>query len=162
MVLWVNIHVFQIPGKQIVYHTIQDPAEEATPEELTAIDREIEETKSYIASAKSQEKLLKTQLATLNARVSTAELRYQVLGLEKERAGVVARLDPLKASAKQARVVSAEEKAHVEKEWKTWQRNASTRRIMCREMWMRCTEVLPEGVSNKAEFWESLGLEGSL
>ncbi|KAI1993174.1 hypothetical protein LOZ53_002219 [Ophidiomyces ophidiicola] len=152
----------KISGKQIVYHTIQDPAEEATPEELTAIDREIEETKSYIASAKSQEKLLKTQLATLNARVSTAELRYQVLGLEKERAGVVARLDPLKASAKQARVVSAEEKAHVEKEWKTWQRNASTRRIMCREMWMRCTEVLPEGVSNKAEFWESLGLEGSL
>ncbi|KAI1939884.1 hypothetical protein LOZ66_002315 [Ophidiomyces ophidiicola] len=152
----------KISGKQIVYHTIQDPAEEATPEELTAIDREIEETKSYIASAKSQEKLLKTQLATLNARVSTAELRYQVLGLEKERAGVVARLDPLKASAKQARVVSAEEKAHVEKEWKTWQRNASTRRIICREMWMRCTEVLPEGVSNKAEFWESLGLEGSL
>lgn len=150
------------PGKQVVYHAIQDPADEATPEELTAIDQEIEDLKLQLASAKSQEKSLRAELAMLNARISTPELRGQVATLETEKHSLQTRLTESKTSATQARTVSVEEKAHVEKNWKTWQRHVAARRKICREMWMRCTEVLPETVQGKEELWESLGLEGNL
>lgn len=145
-----------------MYHAIQDPADEATPEELTAINKEIEDIRLQVTAAKSQEKLLRVELATLNSRVSTAELRGQVAALEKEQQDLCARLAMSKASATQTRIVSAEEKARVEREWKTWQRHVVVRRKIVREMWMRCTEMLPEGVEGKEELWESLGLEGNL
>ncbi|KJF60070.1 uncharacterized protein CIMG_10871 [Coccidioides immitis RS] len=148
-------------GKQIVYHAIQDAIDEATPEGLAGLDEEIEAFKSQVASAKSQNKLLKAELTTLNARVSTSELRQCLAALEGEKRNLIASLAPSKASSVQAKAVTAEEKASLEKEWRKWRKHVTVRKKICHEMWMRCTEVLPEAVQGKEELWESLGLEGS-
>jgi 26S proteasome regulatory subunit (ATPase 3-interacting protein) len=151
-----------VPGKQIVYHAIQDPADEATPEELAEIDREIERLRGEVGSAKEHEKALKVELAALGARVPTGELHDQVRGLEAKRQQLLEQLALLRDGSRKARMVTVEEQQRVEREWKKWQRQAIVRKRICRELWERCTEVLPEGVKSKAELWESLGLEGQL
>ncbi|KMU79797.1 hypothetical protein CISG_08077 [Coccidioides immitis RMSCC 3703] len=156
-----NLHNKVTKGKQIVYHAIQDAIDEATPEGLAGLDEEIEAFKSQVASAKSQNKLLKAELTTLNARVSTSELRQCLAALEGEKRNLIASLAPSKASSVQAKAVTAEEKASLEKEWRKWRKHVTVRKKICHEMWMRCTEVLPEAVQGKEELWESLGLEGS-
>ncbi|QVM06493.1 hypothetical protein D8B26_001201 [Coccidioides posadasii str. Silveira] len=148
-------------GKQIVYHAIQDAIDESTPEGLAGLDEEIQAFKSQVASAKSQNKLLKAELTTLNGRVSTSELRQCLAALEGEKRNLIASLAPSKASSVQAKAVTAEEKASLEKEWRKWRKHVTVRKKICHEMWMRCTEVLPEAVQGKEELWESLGLEGS-
>ncbi|PGH16105.1 hypothetical protein AJ80_05320 [Polytolypa hystricis UAMH7299] len=148
-------------GKQLVYHAIQDPVEEITPEQLAAIDKEIEAQKEYIEGAKKREKCLKSELAVLSARVSTVDLHADVSNLEAEKESVVKNLVSLQAGSSKARVVSDDERLRVEKEWKVWERNVLVRKRICRELWEKCTEVLPEGTS-KAELWESLGLEGKV
>ncbi|WEW60390.1 hypothetical protein PRK78_005875 [Emydomyces testavorans] len=152
----------RVSGKQVVYHAIQDPADEVTAEQLATIDQEIEDMRNQVTSAKSREKLLRAELATLNARVSSSELREQVTAFEKEKGRLLARVAPLKDSAADTRTVSAEEKAGVEKERRTWQKHVAVRKKICQEMWMRCVEVLPEAVQGNEELWEALGLEGSL
>jgi 26S proteasome regulatory subunit (ATPase 3-interacting protein) len=102
------------------------------------------------------------ELAALGARVPTAELRDQVRGLEAKRQRLLEQLAPLRDGSRKVRMVTAEEQQRVESEWKKWQRQAIVRKRICRELWERCTEVLPEGVRSKAELWESLGLEGQL
>lgn len=51
-----------------------------------------------------------------------------------------------------AAVVGSEERAEVEREWKRWQRQVAVRRRICRELWDRCSEVVPEGVTRE-ELW---------
>src|SRR5204863_528031 len=46
-------------GKQIVYHAIQDPTDEASPDELASLDAEIEVLKTRIDTAKAAEQTLK-------------------------------------------------------------------------------------------------------
>ncbi|KAL1958449.1 hypothetical protein VTO42DRAFT_4313 [Malbranchea cinnamomea] len=154
----------RVSGKQLVYHAIQDAADEASPDELAEMDKEIESLRDQIARARAQDKELKAELAALSARVPTAELREQVRGLEAARRGLLAELEPLRnaSGSKRRRMVSEEEQARVEREWRRWQRTAGARKRICRELWDRCTEVLPEGVGSREEFWEELGLEGQL
>lgn len=133
-----------------MYHAIQDPADDASPESLAAIDKELEGLREEIAAGKTRERALKAELTTLNSRVSTADLRRGVLSLEAEKADILARLSGMRDSAVQP--VSAEEKAGVEKEWKVWKRNMNVRKRICRDLWDRCTEVLPEDTT-KEDLW---------
>lgn len=149
-------------GKQVVYHAIQDPADEASPEQLAEIDQEIERLKEEIASTKAQEKELKVELATLSARVPTAELHNQVRSLGARKEELIDQLTPLRNASGSARMVPVEEQRRVDEAWKKWQRTAAARKRICRDLWEKCTEVLPEDVSNRQELWESLGLDGEL
>ncbi|KAK2794994.1 hypothetical protein FQN52_006873 [Onygenales sp. PD_12] len=149
-------------GKQIVYHAIQDPIDEATPDQLVSLDAEITALRDQIASTKTAEKTLRAELAAFSARVSTADLRRGVMELAKEREQLLGRLAPLRDGSVKGRKVSAEEQARVDGEWGRWRRVVAVRKRVCREMWERCSEVLPEGMKRRGELWESLGLEGEL
>lgn len=133
-----------------MYHAIQDPADDASPESLAAIDKELEILKEDISAGRTREKALKAELTMMNSRVSTPDLRRGVLNLEAERDQILGRLSSMRNSTVQP--VSLEEKAHVEKEWKVWKRHMNVRKRICRELWERCTEVLPEDTT-KEDLW---------
>ena len=135
-----------------MYHAIQDPADDASTEVLAAIDKELETLKEDIAAGKAREKALKAELSMLNARVSTADLRQGVSSLESEKDQLLARLSTMRNSSVQP--VSVVERARAENEWKVWQKHVKVRKRICRELWERCTEVLPEDTT-KEELWVS-------
>ncbi|KAL2003583.1 hypothetical protein VTN02DRAFT_3249 [Thermoascus thermophilus] len=154
----------RVSGKQIVYHALQDPADDATPEALAAIDDEIRQLQDKLAAYKASEKAMRGELAVLCAKVPISELRQEVSKLEVERAETLDRLAKLRSSDNDddnSVPVSAEQRAKVEREWKEWRKHAHVRKKICRDLWERCTEVLPEDTT-KEDLWESLGLEGTV
>lgn len=139
-------------GKQIVYHALQDPNEAASAEEVATMDQEIETIRAEIIATKVHEKLLKANLATVNATLSTDDLRGNVIALELGKEQILARLVPLRSGS--AKPVSLEETSVVDREWKEWQRHWSVRKKIAMEVWAYATEVLPEGTT-KEDLWVS-------
>lgn len=137
-------------GKQTVYHALQDPDDVASPEDVAAMDQEIETIREEIVAAKANQKLLKANLATVNATLSTEDLRGNVIALELEKDEFLARLVPLRSGS--VKPVSLEEKTLVDKAWKEWQKNWNVRKKIAMEVWAHATEVLPEGTT-KEELW---------
>ena len=114
------------------------------------MEAEISTLREDIAAAKAEEKILKTNLITLNAAMSTRDLEAGILCLETEKKELLARLGPLRSGDVQP--VSPEEKMEVKREWKIWSRNASVRKEICLEVWEVVTQELPEG-KTKEELW---------
>jgi len=138
-------------GKQIVYHALQDPADDATPEALAAIEDGIKQLQDELAAHKASEKSLRGELAMLCSKVPISELRQEVSRLEAERAETLGRLAKLRNDDDGA-LVSAEQRAQVEREWKEWRKHVHVRKKICRDLWERCTEVLPEDTT-KEDLW---------
>ncbi|KAL9637309.1 MAG: hypothetical protein Q9164_002271 [Protoblastenia rupestris] len=147
---------FFVPGKQIVYHAIQGPNDALCLDDLAAMDKEITSLRDEVATLKSNEKLLRSNLASVNATMSTAELRSHVQSLLSEKAEVLARLGPLRKG--DVKPVSAAEKEAINYEWTIWKRRSEMRKKMAMELWAMGTEVVPEDKS-KEDIWEELGLE---
>lgn len=137
-------------GKQIVYHAVQDPKDSASLEDLAQMDREMETLRESIATAKANEKLLKASLATVNATLSSENLRARIITLEQEQKELLARLGPLRTGS--VRPVSHDEKEEAEKAWRQWSKKAASRKKFCMEMWCFCTQELPED-QTKEELW---------
>jgi len=114
------------------------------------MDQEIEVVREEVAAAKSTERLLKANLATLNTTLSTEDLRGSVVALELEKEQILARLVPLRSGS--AKPVSSEEKREVDNAWRQWQRQWSVRKKIAMDVWAHATEVVPEGTT-KAELW---------
>lgn len=133
-----------------MYHALQDPSDDAGPEELAEMEKEVTQLRDDIAATKAREKGVKADLAALNATVSTTDLRQSMTALESEKQGLLARLSILRSG--DVKPVSAEKKAGVEKEWKTWQKHVMVRKRICKDMWERCTEILPPDTT-KEELW---------
>ncbi len=114
---------------------------------------EISTLKEETASAKAEEKALKTTLGSLKGTMSTHDLREAVHALELEIKNIEARLGPLRSG--NIVPVSAEERALVEKEWKGAMRVVDARRKGCRSLWADLSEQVPEGMT-KDELWVSL------
>lgn len=138
------------PGKQTVYHALQDPKDAISSEELVAMDKQIQELRESIATAKVNEKSLKASLIAVNATMSIGDFRTSVIALESEKKELLARLDPLRAGT--IKPVSTEEKYEVEKAWKEWSRKATVRRKICMELWDFCTEEMQEG-KTREDLW---------
>ena len=68
-----------------------------------------------MTEAKAKEKLLRSHLASLNATLSTDELRARVFQLSREKVEVLARLGPLQKG--EVKPVSKGERDEVEREW---------------------------------------------
>lgn len=92
---------------------------------------------------------MRAELATLRSKPLLSELRQDIGRLEKEKESMLARLDKLH---RQDTSVSLEERAEIEREWKCCQRQVNVRRRICRDMWMKCSEVVPEGMTRE-ELW---------
>lgn len=119
-------------------------------EDLAAMDKEIADLGETIAAAKANEKLLRANLISVNATLSTEELRSSVslLGLEKEE--ILARLGPLRTG--NVKPVVPEEKEAVDKGWREWSRKLSSRKRICMELWAISTEEMEPGKTKK-ELW---------
>ncbi|KAI9735875.1 MAG: hypothetical protein M1834_001340 [Cirrosporium novae-zelandiae] len=155
-------------GKQLVYHALQqtttDPATTIiTVKDLESMDTEISTLREKLTSLKSQEKSLKATFLQLNSTVSVSELRGNVRAMEGEREGLLERLGVLRMGEGDSKpVATAEQIGESEREWKKWKRVSEVRRRICKEMWGIVGDNLPEGTTTKDEFWEELGLEGTL
>ena len=143
-------HSHQVSGKQIVYHAIQDPSDAMSLEDLAAMDAEIATLRETIATGKANEKLLRASLVSVNATMSSEELRDTVAQLECEKKEILARLGPLRAG--NVKPVLPQEKEAVQTEWREWSKKAEVRKKICMELWEMCTEVIEEG-KTKEELW---------
>ncbi|CAI7668082.1 unnamed protein product [Penicillium bialowiezense] len=140
----------RVSGKQTVYHALQDPSDSITPSAAAALKLEIDNLESQLPTLKAEEKRARAALASLKATPRISELRHDISRLEEEESAIRTRLarhhgeDPI--------ALSPAEREKLESEWKQWQRHASVRRRICRELWGQCSEVLPEGMT-AAELW---------
>lgn len=138
------------PGKQTVYHALQDPKDAISGDELVAMDKQIQQLRESIASAKADEKSLRANLIAVNATMSIGDLRTSVIALESEKKELLTRLDSLRAGT--VKPVSPEEKDEVAKAWREWSRKATVRRKICMDLWDFCTEEMQEG-QTREDLW---------
>lgn len=104
-----------------------------------------------LTTLKTNEKDARAQLATLRSKPLLSELRQDIHRLEKEKESILARLDEFHGRDSSVQV-SPEEQVEIEQEWKRWQRQVNVRRHICRDLWMKCSEVVPEGMT-RDELW---------
>ncbi|KAL4815988.1 hypothetical protein BDW67DRAFT_185131 [Aspergillus spinulosporus] len=131
---------------------------EAGHDAIAAMDEEIESLQEQLSSLRENEKRVQGELNSLNALPLLSELRTEIKELEKEKESLAACL--IKVCGDVSVEVSPQEKEKVRKDWKIWQNRQSVRARICRDLWRKCSETLPEGVTRE-ELWESLGLEGT-
>ncbi|KAK4979647.1 hypothetical protein LTR66_010396 [Elasticomyces elasticus] len=143
-------------GKQIVYHALQSPTDAATPEDLAALDAEIQRLRNETVALRAEEKALKTALATLSTTVSLPDLRASVQVLEAERQEMTARLILLRSGS--AKPIAAGEKDGVDAEMRRWGRAAAARKGIRNCLWALVCDNLPEG-TKREELKEQLDLQ---
>ncbi len=119
-------------------------------EDLAAMDKEIADLRETIATAKANEKLMRANLVSVNATLSTEELRSCVSLLELEKEEILARLGPLRSGS--VKPVLPEEKEAVDKAWREWSRKSSSRKKICMELWAVSTEEMEPG-KTRGELW---------
>ncbi|RAL06323.1 putative TBP interacting domain protein [Aspergillus ibericus CBS 121593] len=144
-------------GKQAVYHALQETCNEATPEIIAALDEKAERLQEQATNLQATEKKTRAELAAVNARPLLFELRRDISQLQQEQEALQARL--LEARGSDSESVPIQLKLKAEKDWKHWHNHASIRGRICRDLWRKCSEVVPENMTGE-ELWESLGLEG--
>jgi len=127
-----------------VYHTLQNPSDHATPEDLTIMDEQISAFREETNSINAEIKTLRATLSSLDSRISTSDLRTSVVTMEKEKQEITARLVKLRSG--DVKPVSVEEKAAVDADMRKWERIATNRAKITKEMWDSILDVLPEGV----------------
>ena len=114
------------------------------------MENEIVTLRQETADTKSKEKMLRAELISISATMSTQDLQASITSLEVEKKEVLARLRPLREG--NVKPVSLEEKEKVDKEYKKWSKCALARKKICMELWDMCTEVLEEG-KTKEDLW---------
>ncbi|KAL4805262.1 hypothetical protein BDV18DRAFT_160920 [Aspergillus unguis] len=147
-----------ILGKQTVYHALQKELDESGPDAVTAINEEIESLQVLLPSLKENEKKAQGELNVLNAMPLPSELRTAIEKLEEEKEALATRLAKVHGDGPVE--VSPQETEDVRKNWKTSQNQSRVRAIICRDLWRKCSETLPDGITREG-LWESLGLEGT-
>ena len=123
------------------------------------MDKSIADLRDAIATARSKEKLLRASLVSVNATLSTDELRNNVSLLRFDKDEILVRLVLLRSG--NMKHVLPEEKENVEKEWKQWSKVASSRRRICMELWEYSTEKMKEG-KTKGELWVSVAVVSTI
>ncbi|RHZ51117.1 hypothetical protein CDV55_101677 [Aspergillus turcosus] len=147
----------RISGKQTVYHALQDASDEVTMEAARAMDEKIKQLQAQLTTLKTKEKKARTELAMLSAKPLLCELRHDVSQLEQETQVISSRLKEIQES--DSTQVSPEEKAELGKEWRRWNKTAIVRKRICRDLWGKCLDVVPDNVSQEElwslSFWSS-------
>ncbi|KAI6813010.1 hypothetical protein KC340_g18173 [Hortaea werneckii] len=142
-------------GKQLIYHVIQDDADEADLEKLQEMDAETSRLKSATLELKAEEKDLRQTLRQEGAQVPLPELRVAVDTLRQEEAELSARLATLKHG--NTKSITIEEREQINSEHRKWSRTAAARKKIRKELWAEIESHL--GKEKAAETKEMLGLE---
>ncbi|KAJ5114611.1 hypothetical protein NUU61_000370 [Penicillium alfredii] len=147
----------RISGKQTVYHALQDASDTATPEAIAILNQDIESFRGQLDNLRANEKQSRAALTALVTKPRLSDLRQDISRLKDERETLQGRVAT--SASSEPIPITPVERSHLETAWKKWQRHATIRRRICRDLWARCSEVLPEDMT-ASELWESLGLEG--
>ncbi|KAI7488095.1 hypothetical protein KC357_g2448 [Hortaea werneckii] len=142
-------------GKQLIYHVIQDEADEADLGKLQEMDAETSRLKSATLELKAEEKDLRQALRQEGTQVPLPELRMAVDTLRQEEADLSARLATLQNG--RTKPISVEEREQINSEHRKWSRTAAVRKKIRKEMWAEIESHL--GKEKAAETKEVLGLE---
>jgi 26S proteasome regulatory subunit, ATPase 3, interacting protein len=146
-------------GKQIVYHAVQSaPGKLSTEDDVAALDDRITKFRNELTSAKTTEKNLKLHLTALSNVMTRDELHSKVSGLECEKDSLLARLVQLKKV--NVKPVSATERATIEEAHAVWSKHVNTRKRICKELWWKCLEAMPEGEAADELWVRSITLWG--
>jgi hypothetical protein len=89
-------------------------------------------------------------LSLLSSVTSAADLRSTVEALTTQKEGLSERLTQLKKI--EVKPVSEAEKAAAEQAHKTWEKHASGRRRIFKDLWYKCVDHLPDGML-KEDLW---------
>lgn len=127
-------------------------SESVTPEIIARLNSEIEKLQNEVATTKAHDKKTRAELAALQAKPLLSTLQQDIQQLTEERDVFKARLES--HSDDSTLILSAEDREKLEQDWKLWQGHATLRRRICRDLWGKCTEVLPENMSVQ-ELWVS-------
>ncbi|KAJ5726462.1 uncharacterized protein N7483_007819 [Penicillium malachiteum] len=136
----------------VVYHAIQDSSQSVTPEDIATLNESIENLQNELTTIKTDDKKVRATLASFEGKPLLSDLRQDIQRLQEERDTLQERLGDQAASDEVH--LSMKERENLENEWKEWQRHATLRRRMCRDLWGRCTEVLPDNMT-LSELWVS-------
>lgn len=109
------------------------------------MEQGIKQCRGHISTIRTNEKQTKSELAEFVARPLLSELHCDIERLKKEKEGIL--VDLAKFGEGELNAASPEEKTAIEKEWKYWQKQVNVRKQICHDMWRRCSEVLPEGMT---------------
>lgn len=139
-------------GKQTVYHALQNSAQDAGPDAIAALNEKIRNTQDQLSAIKADEKRVRATLAVLETKPRMSDLERDIQQLEVEHKAIQAQLG--NSQDDDEAPISVEERGKLEQEWKQWQRRATFRRRICRDLWSQCTEVLPENTTS-LELWVS-------
>lgn len=127
-----------------MYHTLQDRNEDATAEDLAAIDGQIATLQEETHSINAEIKTLRAKLSSLESEMPTMDLHTLVVAMEKEKEEITARLVKLRSG--DVEPASKEDKATVDADMKKWEKIATNRAKITKEMWDCVMEALPEDI----------------
>lgn len=127
-----------------------------TADQLATYDARTQALESRTTELHALAKTLRATLTSLTGSLSTADLISGISSLEREKAGITARLDGLRAG--HARKVTKEEREAVERGWRGAKGVCERRERIAREFW----KVVEEGTESKeacGELREMWGLD---
>ena len=116
------------------------------------MEAEIAALREEITTSRSEEKITKAALITMNATMSTRDLEAGILALGTQKKELLACLAPLRSGDKDP--ISVEVKKQVQDGWKMWNHNFHVRKKICLEVWDMVTQELPAG-KTREELWVS-------
>ncbi|KAJ5692095.1 TBPIP-domain-containing protein [Penicillium macrosclerotiorum] len=145
-------------GRQIVYHSLQDPVALADAGDIETLNQEIEECQNQLSITKAGEKKIRAALVALQTKPRLCDLRQEIQRLDEERVALQGHLNAF--SDNENVLMAPEDRENLERQWKHWQRQAIVRRRLCRELWRQCSEVLPENTTSQ-ELWGRAGVLGA-
>lgn len=134
----------------MVYHALQEELNEAGPDVVAAMDEEIQILQEQLPSLKENDKKMQGELNAINTLPFPSELRTEIEKLEKEKGSLATHLAKMHGDG--AAHVSPLDKENVRKDWKLWQNQARLRVQICRDIWHKCSETLPENMTRE-ELW---------
>lgn len=149
---YTGILVLTAAGKQTVYHALQASDDSASPETLTSLDEQIKDLEERLSTLKADDKKARANLHVLTSTPLLSDLRQDIARLESEEKEITSRLVSSRENAAAVQIVDPAEREHVEQEWKRWRGLAARRERGFRELWGRCSEVVPEGMTRE-ELW---------
>lgn len=121
-----------------------------TPATIATINQDIEKLQTELSGLKTSEKKARMALAAFEASPRLSDLQHDIQRLEDEQKDIQAHLAALFGDDDVQ--LSLEQRAKLEQEWQYWHRHATSRRRMCRDLWGRCSEVLPDEMT-ETELW---------
>lgn len=132
-----------------MYHALQDSKDIASLEDLRTMDKETDDLREAIVTARVKEKLLRASLVSVTATMSINDIQASIITLQSEKKMILARLEPLMAGSIEP--ASLQEKEEIDRAWKDWSQKANVIKRLCMELWAFCTEELQE--QSKQDLW---------